>query len=65
MWGGAAANASDFQVNAADTDGAGVDGVAEAFVIYKPTGQIIWALVDGMNEDEILLRSSGSTFDIM
>ena len=65
VWGGAAANASHFQVNAADTDGAGADGVEEAFVIYRPTGQIVWALVDGMGEDEILLRAGGTTFDIM
>ncbi len=41
------ARAADFQVNVAGTPGAGTAGVDEAFVIYRPTGQILWALVDG------------------
>lgn len=65
MWGGASATASQFQVNSANTEGAGDSAIAEAFVIYKPTGQIVWALVDGMGQDEILLRSAGTTFDIL
>ena len=65
VWGGASVTANDFQLNMADTPNAGVDGVSEAFVIYRPTGQIIWALVDGAAEDHINLRMSGETFDLM
>ncbi|MBE2274700.1 MAG: hypothetical protein IAE87_00180, partial [Rhodobacteraceae bacterium] len=43
----AGAMRSQFQVNIANTPGAGAAGVQEAFVIYRPTGQILWALVDG------------------
>jgi len=65
VWGGAAASASDFQVNYADTAGAGVAGVSEAFIIYKPTGQIIWALVDGDAQSEIYIRISGSDYNLL
>ncbi|PYE82161.1 hypothetical protein DFP88_1051, partial [Pseudoroseicyclus aestuarii] len=51
VWGrGEAAGAARFQVNYADTPGAGAAGTAEAFVIDKATGQILWALVDGADE---------------
>ena len=59
VWGGANATANDFQLNMADTPNVGVDEVSEAFVIYRPTGQIIWALVDGAAEDHINLRMNG------
>ena len=51
---------SQFQVNFAETPMAGADGVAEAFVIYRPTGQILWALVDGAAEPHLDLQISGS-----
>ncbi|UWQ19647.1 calcium-binding protein [Jannaschia sp. M317] len=50
------ARAADFQVNTATTAGAGAGDVEEAFVIYRPTGQILWALVDGDGQDTITLR---------
>lgn len=59
------ATAGQFQINAAATEGAGAGDVAEAFVIYRPTGQILWALVDGMAQEEINLRIDGQTFDLM
>ncbi|WP_457647264.1 nidogen-like domain-containing protein [Profundibacter sp.] len=65
VWGGAAATASDFQVNYADTAGAGAAGVSEAFVIYKPTGQIIWALVDGDAQTEINIRINGIDYNLL
>ena len=37
----------------------------EAFVIYKPTGQILWALVDGGGQDSINLQIGGDTFDLL
>ncbi len=53
------------------TDGAGEragdDAIEELYVIYNPTGQRLWALVDGAGEDEILLRvaGSGETWDLL
>ncbi|WP_417818619.1 M10 family metallopeptidase C-terminal domain-containing protein [Tritonibacter scottomollicae] len=59
-----------FQINYAHTADAagersGADDVAEAFVIYRPTGQIIWALVDGSGQDEITLRLAGIDYDLL
>jgi Ca2+-binding RTX toxin-like protein len=65
MWGGAAATAADFQVNTADTANAGVDGVSESFVIYRPTGQIMWALVDGNAQSSINIQIAGQAFDLL
>ncbi|SEM71431.1 hypothetical protein [Palleronia pelagia] len=44
---GDSATADWFQLNVTHTAGAGADGVDEAFVVYRPTGQILWVLVDG------------------
>ena len=65
VWGAGTGNASDFQINYADTPNAGVSGVSEAFIIYKPTGQIIWALVDGGGQSEIIIRIAGVDYDLM
>ena len=62
---GAAGTGEDFQVNFARTAGAGVDGVEEAFVIYRPTGQILWALVDGSGQTEITLMVGGVSYDLL
>ena len=55
------------QVNFTDTENAGVAGVEEAFVIHRPTGQILWALVDGAMQDEINVRlyAAGDAFDLL
>jgi Ca2+-binding RTX toxin-like protein len=65
MWGGAAATADDFQVNTADTPDAGVAGVSESFIIYRPTSQIMWALVDGDAQSSINIQIGGQTFDLL
>jgi len=62
---GGTATRDQFQVNFANTAGAGDAGVAEAFVIFRPTDQILWALVDGAGEDEIILRLNGQEFDLL
>jgi len=54
----------DFQVNYAETSDAGADGIDEAFIIYKPTGQILWALVDGGDQDEINIQIGTEIYDI-
>jgi len=61
----AGATRAQFQVNIASTPNAGAADVAEAFVIYRPSGQIIWALVDGAGQDSINLRIGGEVFDLL
>lgn len=66
VFGGAAtAVRGDFQINYAQTPGAGAAAVAEAFVIYRPSGQILWALVDGAAQAHITLLIGGQSFDLM
>lgn len=70
LFGQAGARADQFQVNYAYTTDpmgtpAGNAAVAEAFVIYKPTGQIIWALVDGAGQDDIWLSLNGQLYDLV
>ncbi|SEN90388.1 calcium-binding protein [Palleronia pelagia] len=62
---GGSATRSQFQVNVTTTPTAGADTVQEAFVIYRPTGQILWALVDGDGQDAINLSLGGQVFDLM
>ncbi|KPQ22352.1 MAG: hypothetical protein HLUCCA24_00280, partial [Rhodobacteraceae bacterium HLUCCA24] len=47
------------------TPGAGDAGTDEAFVIYRPTGQILWALVDGAGEGSIELQIGGAVYDLL
>ncbi len=65
VFGNTTATLSQFQVNFSETENAGQAGVAEAFVIYRPTGQIIWALVDGAAQDHIFLRINGAEYDLL
>jgi len=65
QFGGAGATAADFQVNFTETANAGQAGVQEAFVIYKPGNQILWALVDGSTQDEINIVIGGQTYDLL
>ncbi|MFC3613444.1 calcium-binding protein [Lutimaribacter marinistellae] len=67
---GQAATADQFQINLAHTatpDGerSGEDDVQEAFVIYRPTGQIMWALVDGEGQSSINVQAGGELFDLL
>jgi hypothetical protein len=61
----AGARRDQFQINIANTPNAGAADVAEAFVIYRPTGQIIWALVDGAAQDSINILVGGEIFDLL
>lgn len=61
---------NQFQVQFAHTESttgerAGDDTIEELFVVYRPTGQIIWALVDGAGQDEINLRIGDGIFDLL
>ncbi|MFC4733208.1 hypothetical protein [Salipiger abyssi] len=65
VFGGGGASVDDFQVNFTETAGAGAAGVEEAFVIYRPTGQILWALVDGAAQTDIMLSVGGTEYDLL
>ncbi len=59
------ATADWFQVNLARTTGAGEGDTDEAFVIFRPTGQILWALVDGGGQESINIQLEGGVFDLL
>ncbi len=67
VFGGTADGADDFVVHFAQTTGAGDAGVSEAFVTNAATGQILWALVDGAELDQLnlLVGATGETFDLL
>ncbi|SPF79683.1 calcium-binding protein [Pseudoprimorskyibacter insulae] len=66
VFGQSGATKANFQVNLANTTGAGQADLQEAFVIYKPTGQIIWALVDGAAETSLMVQVTGAeAFDLL
>lgn len=62
---GGTARPDQFQVNFANTPSAGAVNVAEAFVIHKPTGQILWALVDGQAENAIWLSIGNEYWNLL
>lgn len=43
----------------------GGDDVAEAFVINRATGMIVWVLDNGALQEDILLRIGGQTYDLL
>ncbi|NDW47957.1 M10 family metallopeptidase C-terminal domain-containing protein [Ruegeria sp. PrR005] len=70
LFGNASATRAQFQVNFNHTanaagERAGDDAVQEAFVIYRPTGQIMWALVDGAGQSSINLQIGSDVFDLL
>ncbi|MEQ9696149.1 hypothetical protein WNE31_18315, partial [Shimia sp. SDUM112013] len=70
QFGNGSATRSQFQVNFTHTTNAagersGDDSTEEAFVIYRPTGQIMWALVDGGGQDSINLQIGGELFELL
>lgn len=69
-FGQAGATRNQFQVNFTHTANAagersGDNAIEEAFVIYRPTGQIMWALVDGSGQTSINIELSSSVFDLL
>lgn len=64
LLGNGSATRTQFQINEAFTPGAGDADVADAFIIYRPTGQIVWALVDGTGQGEINLQIGSNMFDL-
>ena len=65
VFGGTGATVSQFQINTVETESAGQAGVEESFVIYRPTGQILWALVDGSAQSQINIVIGGTQYDLL
>ncbi len=70
MSGVAGATVDDFQINYAVRERSGDPDIAEAFVIYRPTEQIMWALIDGRGTTGpaaptgVTMQLGGETFDL-
>lgn len=62
---GAAADADQFVLRYAVTPEAGDAATAEAFVSWRPTGQILWAITDGAALDALVIRADGQDFDLL
>ncbi|SPF80265.1 calcium-binding protein [Pseudoprimorskyibacter insulae] len=56
---------AQLQVNFSAATGAGDAAVSEAFVIYKPDGRILWALVDGGDQASINVQTDAGVFDLL
>jgi len=65
LWGGGAASPDDFLIQRAETANAGVGGVQEIFVTHIPTGNLLWALVDGDAQSEINIMIDGVVYDLL
>ncbi|MGR3377337.1 hypothetical protein [Salipiger abyssi] len=65
VYGGGAAVADDFLVQRATTPGAGAAGVQEIFITHIPSGDLLWALVDGDAQASITVTAGGTSFDLL
>ncbi|MHC9237086.1 calcium-binding protein [Pseudooceanicola sp. 502str34] len=62
---GAEAQASDFLVQRATTANAGVGSVQEVFITHRPSGVLLWALVDGDAQAQLNVQAGGQVFDLL
>lgn len=62
---GAAATVQEFLVQRTFTQSAGEATVEEAFITHKPSGVLLWALVDGAGQDALNLRIGSEVFDLL
>jgi serralysin len=61
---GATATAQDFSVRTVAA-GAGSAAVDEVEIVYAPTGQVLWTLIDGAAQSQIWVQSGGHGFDLL
>ena len=59
------ATASDFLVQRANTPNAGDALVDEIFVTHIPSGNLLWALVDGDAQTDLMIRIGGVDYDLL
>ena len=65
VFGDGSATGDDFRINRAATGGAGSADMQETFIVYRPTGQILWALVDGDAQEHIWLQVGETLYDLL
>ncbi|WP_456389587.1 nidogen-like domain-containing protein [Profundibacter sp.] len=65
FWGGGAVTADDFLIQRAETTNAGTAGAEEIFVTHIPSGNLLWALVDGDAQAQINIQIAGQVFDLL
>ncbi|SPF78203.1 calcium-binding protein [Pseudoprimorskyibacter insulae] len=65
FFGGGAATKSQFLVQRASTASAGDAGVQEVFITHIPSGNLLWALVDGDAQTSLNVLAGGQTFDLL
>ena len=65
IFGGGDATGSDFLVQMANTQNAGDAGIQEAFVTHIPSGNLLWALIDGGGQEQINLMVNGVIYDLL
>ncbi|SPF78208.1 calcium-binding protein [Pseudoprimorskyibacter insulae] len=65
FFGGGAATKADFLVQRATTANAGDAGVQEVFITHLPSGNLLWALVDGDGQSSLNVLAAGQTFDLL
>ncbi|MEQ9694544.1 calcium-binding protein [Shimia sp. SDUM112013] len=66
VFGQSGATQNDFLVSFANTPGAGQSDIEEAFITHRPTGHIVWALIDGADLDSLTVQVTGSaSFDLL
>lgn len=59
------ATVDQFMVNFSSTPNSGSASLSEAFVVYLPTQETLWALVDGEGQSEINIRLNGQLYDLL
>ncbi|WP_456389590.1 hypothetical protein [Profundibacter sp.] len=65
LWGGGTATADNFLIQRAETTNAGAAGVEEIFVTHIPSGNLLWALVDGDAQGQINIQIAGQVYDLL
>lgn len=65
IFGTAGATPDDFLIQYANTAGAGSAALREAFITYIPNADIIWALVDGEAQTELIVVIDGTAYDLL
>ncbi|MFC3614142.1 calcium-binding protein [Lutimaribacter marinistellae] len=64
-YGGGSATKNDFLVQRAVTANAGDPAIAEVFVTHVPSGNLLWALVDGDTQAQLNVIAAGQVFDLL
>ncbi len=62
---GGQATAQQFLVQRTNTPNAGAGNVEEVFITHRPSGNLLWALIDGDGEAELNIRIGTDVFDLL